>query len=73
MKKLILALLIAYPVFAQWSDFSTKTASSNLYNAMNGKLNFQIVAGNPNGQLAGVGESNWPRSVFRNVRGRRRG
>lgn len=41
--KTILLLLFAATANAQWADFSTLTASSNLANAMNGKSNIQIT------------------------------
>jgi hypothetical protein len=41
--KTVLLLLLAATANAQWSDFSTLTASSNLASAMNGKTNIQIA------------------------------
>ena len=46
MKRLCFLLAICVsPALAQWADFSSQTAASNLSGAMNGKINLQISAG----------------------------
>lgn len=51
MKKsiVIIAILAAAGAIAQWSDFSTKTGSANLYNAMNSKPAIQSGTAVPSG------------------------
>jgi hypothetical protein len=46
-KLLFCVFLFAYQAFAQWSDFCSVTTSTNLCNAMNGKLSFQTGSGAP--------------------------
>jgi len=69
MKKAIQAvpILIAFvaltaPAFAQWTDFSSLTASSNLSSAMNGKGNFQIASSAP--ASCSPGKDHWFDSSF---------
>lgn len=55
MKRILLAIaLFCGTAFAQWTDFTSSTASSVLIGAINGKLNWQTGSGNPNGSFAGT-------------------
>src|ERR1017187_6711139 len=54
MKRLLFTFIIlVVGAFAQWSDFSTQTSASNLSNAMNAKLAWQVSATPPSTCAAG--------------------
>jgi hypothetical protein len=60
MKRLFLIVATCcMPALAQWYDFSTQTAASNLYGAMNGKANWQSGTGAPSTQACTAGRDHY--------------